>query len=100
MKQITQAAQRRAQERVRTAEAERQRSLAFMQTPNDWPCWPRLPLKMKDTTMIEGKLGFLVDGAGPTVYMGNIFQQVLPPAALTKVFSSFDEVVETGWRVD
>lgn len=75
----------------------------MMQTPDEWPAWPKLPLTKGALGNGSHELGFLVQGYGPIVYKGNIFTSV-DAFVLNRVpkemFKTFEAVYEAGWRVD
>ena len=68
----------------------------FMESPDKWPRWPRLPLVNRKT----GKSGFLVEGA-TSVFLANIWDEVKSLHDLeSEKFDTFDDVVNAGWEVD
>jgi hypothetical protein len=72
----------------------------FAADPNYWPRWPLLPLVERGT----GRAGFLVDGQGPRVFVGNVVSLALgastPLSDLPTVdYPDLGAVVE-AWRID
>lgn len=90
----------------------REASLKMYVDPNQWPCWPRLPVKhstKKDATGFP-LLGFVMhprerDPHPRTVviYRGNVimrYTQVEFEALPTETFPTFEALLDAGWRVD
>lgn len=61
----------------------------------DWPLWPRLPLLNR-----EREDGFLVDGDGPRVYLGNVFTTTDVTKLPCRDYNNFQEIDADGWTVD
>ena len=80
------------------------RDLAFMNTPEEWPCWPVLPLKKTGASWGNPKgLGFMVGGLGATVFVGFMFigPDWSPGLHKDKItYDSFEAIIADGWRVD
>jgi hypothetical protein len=78
----------------------REQDLAMMKSPNDWPIWPKLPLKRPG----HDEHGYLIntsvkdDTVEPKVYMRFIFQEHEPTAF--REYESLEAVVSDGWTVD
>lgn len=51
------------------------RDLAFMQNPDQWPRYPRLPLKRRGNIDLSDPhaLALLVADGQPTIYFGNLY---------------------------
>lgn len=83
---------------------------ALMQDPDDWPCWPMLPVKRYSTK--EGswpETGLMIaksnvaGGVEPTVYMLNLFgEHTIKEFIECKKhkYESLDALVDDGWIVD
>lgn len=74
--------------------------LAMMRNPEWWPRRPVLPLRKRDDDTeadFPYRLGFLVEGKGPVVYIGCIFTGI---ADARLKFRSLEQVVASGWEVD
>lgn len=89
--------------------AEREKNLHMMRSPDDWPIWPRLPLK-RNWNGDPPHAGYMLCGKGfeMVVIIGNIFT-LLPKAdsaeeLLTKVdhkvYEDYDAILDDGWMVD
>ena len=79
--------------------------IELMQSPNNWPKWPVLPLVSKTGGLQKG-MGFLLNQSlkgkhtDCTVWVGNVWD--LPEAieaAKTIKYTSFEELAKE-WRVD
>jgi len=88
-------------------EQERERHLARISTPEDWPMWPVCPIKRSGK---NGGLetGFLVawEGRLTTVFDGNIFElgkgtfdEVFGPLP-QKQYDNHEAILDDGWVVD
>lgn len=103
MNQLTAREQARREQR---RNEERARSLAMMERPDDWPLWPRLPLKRREplTDAIATKfpdLGFLFADSKPVVHLGCIYEdRHMDDPASMKEYSNFAAIVDDGWVVD
>lgn len=71
----------------------REKSLKWMKDPNLWS-------KMVLPLMNSGREGILL-GDKPTVYLCNMF---MPPPDMStcpqEVYTSYEEIIAAGWRVD
>jgi hypothetical protein len=79
---------------------DREREMAMMTGPNQWPLWPILPLKNRGPEWPE--LGFLREESfdtpiRPVVFIGSIFE---PDKAVPKEYLDFDGILDDGWIVD
>jgi len=78
----------------------RVQDLEMMRTPDNWPIWPRLPLKRPG----HGEHGYLVNThlydntVEPKVYMGLIFED--HGSLKFKEYESLQAIVDDGWTVD
>jgi hypothetical protein len=72
--------------------------VAFMKDQDKWPTWPRLPIKRKRS---EGwpELGLLIGGAGPNVYLANLFEKAIDTTKVIE-YDSYEDLFNEGWRVD
>lgn len=89
----------------------RQRSLALIATPRQWPWYPFLPL-VRHRSGQNPDLGVLYDawgirqipGYSATVFLQNLLRLPATEAALLagprEVFDSLNELLDAGWRVD
>ena len=74
--------------------------LQMMQSPDEWPNWPVLPVKR------SGQIGCMFEGknnqARPTVFLINMWQLVHSNIDdVERVeYGSLEEVVSDGWVVD
>lgn len=80
---------------------DREKELEMMQTPDNWPVWPYLPLKRRPIKTDED-IGLLMErgptiGVKPTVYLCNLFAPSLEDFV---EYKSFEELVDDGWVVD
>lgn len=77
--------------------------LRMMQSPDEWPMWPKLPMRKGTHGNGGPELGFLVEGYGPAVYRGNVFTSV-DAFVLNRIekeaFPTFGAMYAAGWRVD
>lgn len=83
---------------------EPERSEKYIANPEQWICFsiPALcPLKRGDI-MKDGNLGFLIEGAGFTVFIGNMYELAeKPPKDFSrKEYPSVQAITADGWRVD
>jgi len=83
--------------------------VAMMKNPDAWPCWPVLPVKLYSKPDNFPKCGFLFADGKPAIYMTNLYALDDRPGTTYKEklegverveFSSFEEMVATGWEVD
>ena len=85
-------------------------SLKMMQTPNEWPIYPVLPLVRRKQSGLPDT-AFMASFGGntrPTIYLGNIAE--IPTGFLTRRdfedrfeverFEDFEGVLDAGWEVD
>ena len=86
-----------------------ERDLAFLQTPDEWPCWPMLPMKRRNVSHLDTPFycGLYVHGLGLNVYNLNMFN--LPKDAKTwqeavvgveHMNYNTAEALIADWRVD
>ena len=68
--------------------------VAFMQDEDEWPHWPYLPVKNYP------KVGLLVGGQGPTVYLKNMYDQESLQDVEKIEYADFEACFDAGWRVD
>jgi hypothetical protein len=73
-----------------------QATIEFHTDEGKWPSWPVLPLK----NVINNKLGILYSGHGLTVFECNMFQIKDLSAVPFQKFTTIDELIAEGWRVD
>lgn len=83
-------------------EQERIESVALINDPGKWPCWPMLPLKK-----YTGRGGFpdcaiLVDEGGRTkkVYMADMSLSNLSKDTPVKEYPHAEAILDDGWRID
>lgn len=79
---------------------ERERDLRFMRSPNQWPHWPRLPLKRVDKDRLV-RHGVAIEGADGTIIVfgdKNLFAPFSPGE--TGLMLTPEAAYEAGWRVD
>lgn len=76
------------------AQNERRKDIAFINNPDNWPCWPRLPMKRgKDVAcLVENKPGF-------TLYHENLFNPITIATTSTH-YATAAEVLDDGWVID
>ena len=92
-----------------------QRQLAMMQSPEEWPLYPYLPLTRETPTGGLPELGVLYDAKGgrsleglqTTVFLVNVTdiggsiaseREFLAQARLA--YPSFEAILDAGWRVN
>lgn len=84
--------------------AERERNLSFMQTPDEWPCWPVLPLKRYTGTWPECALFFYTrDDKGVVqgrLAVGAILGIATDEQMQNALVLAPAEIVAQGWVVD
>jgi hypothetical protein len=78
--------------------------IKFMQSPDEWPAWPVLPVK-KAVAMHNPILGVMIEregGVQPTVYLVNMYQLANKPLNTipSETYTDFEGVYDAGWRVD
>lgn len=79
---------------------------AFIERPDQWPRWPWLPLKRKNSELADKNLGVLIaNGAKDyTVYHVNLFDLPMPierfKASPRTTYLTLDALLADGWRVD
>ena len=86
-------------EKQLTPAQERERHVTMMQSPEDWPVWPCLPLKKIGGGWDVGLLLETNLEVKPKVYLSNMFAGVSPDTP-TMEFPSFGALYDAGWRVD
>ena len=74
-------------------------ALEFMQDPDSWSQWPRLPLKRRPASGVGWEAAYLID-TGPiiTIYFGNMWLNERPSAS--QDFASYQEILDAGWVID
>lgn len=83
---------KREQNAALAALAQLNRDLDFMQTPERWPRYPRLPLKRRDGVDIFGDphaLALLIADGNPIVYFGNLHSARATADMERKIYPSF-----------
>jgi len=80
-----------------TEHEERERSLAHIKDPDQWVHLGKCPIKRRRGTQMP-EVGYLVEGAGPRVYLGNLFNIRQDDAF--KDYASFEAIIDDGWVVD
>lgn len=73
--------------------------------PDEWPVWPFLPVKRKDSSLENKNLGFLVDehkkDGKLTVYHGMLFNTPMKLKELPKsTYDDVDALLADGWVID
>lgn len=84
--------------------SDREVQLTRIAAEGEWPMWPLLPMKRwRDA---EGYQEGVIASGKPVVYRTNIFnipagmlKDVLPPFDKIE-YTSFESMVDDGWRVD
>lgn len=93
----------------RKPKSREEHELKMMQTPDDWPCWPVLPLKKWDEKSHTYDCAILFADGKPVVIKADLFLLNEEPGNTwgEKLknkeripFDSFDAIVVAGWRVD
>lgn len=69
--------------------------LEMINTPEQWPAWPYLPMKYIEQGYPQAGFFFAMK-AGPVFYLGNIYT----PLDATKTEFTPEEVIAKGWIVD
>jgi hypothetical protein len=79
----------------------RGRDLKMMRTPEDWPVWPRLPLKRRQGGGQPPELGFLVAIAEwrTRVFFDDMFAPITDDTRC-KDYPDLEAIVADGWIVD
>lgn len=85
--------------------AERSSALAFIRNPDQWPCWPRLPLKRRVNHNSETEVGVLLaqdeTDLPIKVWRCNLYERINPKTTLYYEYASFEELlIEGKWRID
>lgn len=98
------------QRRLEQAQLDRERDLAMMQSPNDWPNWPVLPIKKWDKEKHQMDCACIIDegplrqSVGIKVYLVSMYQLCEKSKPLmehkSKEYPSLDALVADGWKVD
>ena len=72
------------------------RERSMIDKPDHWPHRPKLPLmrRLGDGSLAD--CGYLVEGHGLTVFIGNI---LLPPTGMTELYADLDGLL-ARWRID
>ena len=76
--------------------------VAFINDPDEWPAWPRLPVKKQVEGQNWPEMAVIVplSEGGLGLFEGNLFQsEPLPPEPIEK-FKNGQAVFAAGWRVD
>jgi len=81
----------------------KKRSILFLQSPDEWPCWPVCPVKK----YVEGStawpvLGYVISGTFDVVE-GNIYlfgAGKVDNKTQVHSYESAEDVVDDGWVVD
>jgi hypothetical protein len=78
------------------------RDLAMMQTPEDWPIWPILPLKRRNKTGNWPELGYLLEDMGKdrVYFIKGMMPIGGPPDMWGAVKADFHQLIDDGWVVD
>lgn len=83
---------------------EREKALAFLRAPEDWPHWPRLPLKRRDKTgQLESAVVFAQDAdhLPIKVFKANLYQAINWKLTDCYEYASYEEMVDEGkWEID
>lgn len=77
------------------------RDLAFMQTPEHWPRYPRLPLKRRNGVDLGDPhaLALLIADGNPIVYFGNLHSTAATADMERRVYTSF-QALAADYTVD
>jgi hypothetical protein len=82
----------------------KERALAFIDNPHDWPLYPILPMKRKIRGEEDPELGVLVWPEITTIVISSMFELPQTRKELAKlpqeVFGSVDSMLWSGWEVD
>lgn len=86
----------------------RERHKSMIESPDDWPLWPKLPLVRRPYDPSRPDAGFMVPGRPKRVYLCNIY--MIPTTARTygdldkqvpyKDYTDADAILDDGWVVD
>ena len=76
----------------------KKKDIKMMNTPDDWPAWPFLPLKRYIESHKSPECAILLAGHGPKVVKCNMWSY--DPKAETIEYTSFQELVDAGWIID
>jgi hypothetical protein len=79
---------------------ERAKHLQMMQTPDDWPVWPYLPMKRKAPGWTVGFLCETANVVEPRVYLGNMYSRKSLEDMEQKVYEDFEAILDDLWVVD
>lgn len=81
-----------------------QKDIEMMSSPEDWPIWPRLPLKRTDPRGADYgiQVGYLIaiEGQLTTVFLKTIFEKHDPETEDKKVYQDVWAIQDDGWVVD
>lgn len=81
----------------------------FIANPDNWPCWPFLPVKRRDNSLENGNLGVLLSTAEHKagkmiVYLAYMFDWPQTPEGVKSIkrieYASVDDLLADGWMVD
>jgi hypothetical protein len=83
--------------------------LKMMQSPDEWPAWPRLPMKRYPADPVKVGFGVLVERMSTFEYAWlpgiSIVDQIHPEDLIGKWFqrdnvAKLQEILDDGWIVD
>jgi hypothetical protein len=80
-----------------------EKDIKMMSTPDNWPRWPRLPVKRSDPKwqgQIEVGVMMAVEGHLTTVFLTTLFSEIKLDTTKKIVYGSYEEIQEDGWIVD
>jgi hypothetical protein len=96
-------------ERIAKFEAERrQQDLKMMQSPDDWPRWPLLPIKKPIKGQFPDTAVLFADGTATVIWVNPFTLSERPgttwaekfDGAKKQAYVSFEAMIDDGWRVD
>lgn len=88
-----------------TTPDERTQTLEYLAKPDEWPYWPRVPLKRRHpkTGMLEVGVMFSTDiDKGPArVWLTTLYDRIVPRETPHLDYANYEEMYDLGqWRVD
>lgn len=81
----------------------REKDIALMSKPVEWPRWPLLPLKRSDKSgngQIEVGVLYASQNYLTVVWLTTMFNTIDPDSTPKIVYDSYEAISDDGWVVD
>lgn len=81
----------------------REKDIEMMSNPENWPRWPRLPIKRSDPTgnhQVEIGVMLALEGHLTMVFKTNMFAKIDHATTDKYVYSDYEAIADDGWVVD